>query len=212
MWVADDDYYHPDFIRSCMDVHLRDHNDIGLVFSKYRVKSDSFPIIGDVLFYPNFKFLLDDDSLKRAVQFAALNCFTHKANFYYSIWKKDLLIRVVEETRAYKENVYHGLDIAMITNAVLKAKAFQVDRVLFYKHYAGLSPGATITTFVKGCLSAVKRFLFSIFKYKTRPQLNVNNDIHLSMIEEIFQDHNIPQKEIKRLMEKIRLGQNSFFY
>jgi glycosyltransferase involved in cell wall biosynthesis len=140
MWAAHDDLWAKDFVEKCLN-ELRNNKNLGFVFSRYFIFSKSYPFLAMRGIKPMF-FLCNENSSMRITSYLKVSPNTHKANLFYSIWRKNILERVVKETSCLTEKyLYNGFDIAQIIFALAITKGKQLKDVLFFKGYKGIPPG-----------------------------------------------------------------------
>lgn len=208
MWAAADDLWDPEYIEKC--VKCLDHiPDIYIAFTKYRVLSRQFPKLFKMEKFPDMSFLWTDDVFDRVSKFVLMDeSSSHKANAIYGLWRVEMARRVKRYFEAYAASP--GLDIAMLTYALIHGKFFQLPEVLFYKTYKRYPPGY----FLDKLLMRVARVLKRSHPMPQEMLLGSLND-NISLLRKLLSELDMERSEglissqsnriIKKIKELYRL-------
>jgi len=151
MWAADDDIIEPEFINECVQNHIS--GDYGVVFSKWNVSiKNKKSILNKLIRNPDHSYVADDDWRIRIEKYLSIAACTHKSNILYGLWQRKFIVNIYGKfTHFPDENVFRGMDITMIAHALVKKRAFCINKVLFNKYYPVFVPGS-----YKCCLQFIR--------------------------------------------------------
>lgn len=135
MWAAADDLWKPEFIDACVRT-LDATPQVGLVMTGWEIVGRwSGPFFRGIDF-PSWSPLSDLDPNHRITYFVERDSLTHKANFFYGLWHRDLAIKSLDLFRDIPQHfAYNGLDIAILTYALGRRPFAFIPDILFFKMY-----------------------------------------------------------------------------
>lgn len=133
MWAAADDRWKPRFAERCVNV-LEARPDVGLACGRWVIRSRKLPLL-EMRRFDDLSIVDDGDVHRRVAQFIAADAGTsHKANFIYGVWRRELAIEAWEAVADYtSRGSAFGLDIALLVFALGRMRFHQVDERLFVK-------------------------------------------------------------------------------
>lgn len=126
MWAASDDYWHPDFLSSCVKM-LDENNNIGMVFCNI-VNIDSF---GQVIrTYPPFEKYVGVRSFRVVYNYTRSPEILGKANLIYSIYRLELCKKAWLSSPLSED---WGSDMCFVLAVIGRSGLCIDNRVLFQK-------------------------------------------------------------------------------
>ncbi len=198
MWAAHDDEWRRTFVERCVRI-LDSRVDVGLAFTRYAVSSRRLPLVGDMSKVPDFRFLESGDPWVRLSHYILLPETTHKANFIYGLWRREVLEKVFRKYPQFLPN-NRGGEIISLLYALTFTKFLQAEEVLFLKKYPLFCPGNRLYTF----LGSLKRQVLHIGDRQKETEANAN-DLYVSEMRGVIRDANLYNEGAERLLFEKRV-------
>ena len=135
MWAAADDLWKPGFIDTCLRT-LDANPQAGLAMTGWEIVGRWSGPFFRAIDFPSWSPLSDQNRDSRLTYFIELDYLTHKANFFYGLWHRDLAIK----SMGLFEDIPHhfdrnGGDIAILTYALGQRSFAFIPDVMFFKMY-----------------------------------------------------------------------------
>lgn len=137
MWAAADDWWHPSFLKRCVDRIAADPT-IMYAMSGYRCVSRRSRLLK--LEFPKLLHFIEKESAEeRLDSYGKLSYSTHKDNLVYSVWRRDFLLEAVEQFR--KNTNLFTIGGEMNEYILALGRGAFIDATLFHKKYRTIPPG-----------------------------------------------------------------------
>jgi len=178
MWAAADDLWAPQFVESCVHV-LDSRSDVGLAMTGWHVVGSwTGPLLRGKDF-PDWRPLQDPKIDRRITYFIELEKLSHKANFIYGLWRRELAQEAMDLFRGLPESLlYHGMDIAILSYALGRRPFAHIPQPLFFKMHKGF-PVTVKTARILGALDAIthpRKF------FRRKPQHVRSTELHRGLL------------------------------
>ena len=180
MWAAADDLWKPEFIDTCVRT-LDAAPQVGLVMTGWEIVGRWSGPFFRGLDFPSWSPLSDADPDHRLTYFVERDSLTHKANFFYGLWHRDLAIRSLDLFRDIPQRfAYNGLDIAILTYTLGQRPFAFIPDILFVKMYKYV-PVTLQTGKMLAAVGAIRRPWRFLHRNTTRKEKGQNHQTLLKI-------------------------------
>lgn len=214
LWIAADDYIHPDFIKKTMEFLDKNKEFIGCISKVQTFQNDDLNVQIDTIdsAFQNFRYKVistlrpgNTDTISGTYDQKIRKLF--KKNMYRVMYS---LFRTEELRRCIEDNSFVGFDVPLVLNILKRGDIKMLDEVLMYRFDHGISTRGSISVsrmYNSGLLSMIfPHYPVTVWCLKhlgiRRFFRNIDHFIELNLGSEFFLIMDFCRLVIKKIIRK----------